>query len=54
MGSKGDFHTHSTASDGRLSPTEIVDLAAQQGVQYHALTDHDSTEGIAEDRKSVV
>ena len=50
MRSKGDFHTHSTASDGRLSPTEIVDLAAQQGVQYHALTDHDSTEGIAEAR----
>ncbi len=50
MRSKGDFHTHSTASDGRLSPTAIVDLAAEQGVQYHALTDHDSTEGIAEAR----
>jgi predicted metal-dependent phosphoesterase TrpH len=48
MGSKGDFHTHSTASDGRLSPTELVDLVASQGVVYHALTDHDSTEGIAE------
>ena len=50
MGSKGDFHTHSTASDGRLTPTELVDLVASQGVQYHALTDHDSTEGIAEAR----
>ena len=48
--SKGDFHTHSTASDGRLSPTELVDLVAAQGVMYHALTDHDSTEGIAEAR----
>ncbi|HYM14164.1 MAG TPA: PHP domain-containing protein [Dehalococcoidia bacterium] len=48
MASKGDFHTHSTASDGRLTPTQIVDLAASQGVRYHALTDHDSTEGIAE------
>ena len=48
MGSKGDFHTHSTASDGRLSPTELVDLVASQGVQYHALTDHDSTQGVAE------
>ncbi len=48
--SKGDFHTHSTASDGRLTPTELVDLVAQQGVTYHALTDHDSTEGIAEAR----
>src|SRR6476620_3608867 len=50
MRSKGDFHTHSTASDGVLSPTELVDLVASQGVQYHALTDHDSTEGIAEAR----
>jgi predicted metal-dependent phosphoesterase TrpH len=48
--SKGDFHTHSTASDGRLTPTELVDLIAKQGVTYHALTDHDSTEGIAEAR----
>jgi predicted metal-dependent phosphoesterase TrpH len=50
MASKGDFHTHSTASDGRLTPTQLVDLVASQGVQYHALTDHDSTEGIAEAR----
>jgi predicted metal-dependent phosphoesterase TrpH len=50
MASKGDFHTHSTASDGVLSPTELVDLAAGQGVKYHALTDHDSTEGVAEAR----
>jgi predicted metal-dependent phosphoesterase TrpH len=50
MASKGDFHTHSTASDGVLSPTALVDLAASQGVRYHALTDHDSTEGIAEAR----
>jgi 3',5'-nucleoside bisphosphate phosphatase len=50
MRSKGDFHTHSTASDGRLSPTELVDLVVSQGVRYHALTDHDSTEGIAEAR----
>lgn len=50
MPSKGDFHTHSTASDGILSPTALVDLAASGGVRYHALTDHDSTEGIAEAR----
>ena len=50
MASKGDFHTHSTASDGVLSPAALVDLAASQGVVYHALTDHDSTEGIAEAR----
>ena len=50
MRSRGDFHTHSTASDGVLSPAALVDLAASQGVVYHALTDHDSTEGIAEAR----
>jgi hypothetical protein len=52
MPSKGDFHTHSTASDGRLTPTELVDLVVSQGVVYHALTDHDSTEGIAEARRA--
>jgi predicted metal-dependent phosphoesterase TrpH len=52
MPSRGDFHTHSTASDGRLTPTELIDLVASQGVRYHALTDHDSTEGIAEARRA--
>jgi hypothetical protein len=52
MPSRGDFHTHSTASDGRLTPTELVDLVASQGVVYHALTDHDSTQGIAEARRA--
>jgi len=52
MASKGDFHTHSTASDGVLSPAELVDLAAGQGVKYHALTDHDSTEGVAEAQRA--
>ncbi|MEX2227644.1 MAG: PHP domain-containing protein [Dehalococcoidia bacterium] len=52
MVSRGDFHTHSTASDGRLTPTELVDLVAGQGVRYHAITDHDSTEGIAEARRA--
>ncbi len=50
MPSKGDFHCHSTASDGRLTPTQLVDLAAANGVKIFALTDHDSTEGIAEAR----
>lgn len=50
MTSKGDFHTHSTASDGRLTPTELAELVATQGVRYWALTDHDSTEGVAEAR----
>lgn len=43
-----DLHTHSTASDGSLSPTELVRRAHQQGVSHLALTDHDGTEGMDE------
>lgn len=43
-----DLHCHSTASDGSLSPTELVSRAIEQGVDILALTDHDGTEGIAE------
>ena len=49
---KADFHNHSTASDGKLTPTQIVDLAYANGVRIFALTDHDSTEGIAEARRA--
>lgn len=43
-----DLHSHSTASDGKLSPAALVRLAAAQGVDVLALTDHDSTAGLAE------
>lgn len=43
-----DLHCHSTASDGALSPAALVRLAAQQKVDVLALTDHDSTAGLAE------
>ncbi len=49
---RADFHSHSTASDGRLTPAQLVDLAAKNGVRILALTDHDSTEGIAEARRA--
>ncbi len=52
MGSRGDFHCHSTASDGILPPAELVQLAYGQGVRVMALTDHDSTEGVAEARRA--
>ncbi len=48
--SRGDFHTHSTRSDGTLTPTELVRLAWRNGVRMLALTDHDTLEGIAEAR----
>jgi predicted metal-dependent phosphoesterase TrpH len=43
-----DLHTHTTASDGTYSPTELVAEAARRGVRVLAITDHDSTEGLAE------
>jgi len=42
-----DLHVHSTASDGRLSPEEVVALAARHGLTTMALTDHDTISGIA-------
>jgi 3',5'-nucleoside bisphosphate phosphatase len=43
-----DLHTHSTASDGTDSPSELVTAAAAAGVQVLAITDHDTTAGWAE------
>lgn len=45
-----DLHTHSTASDGELSPAELVDLAKKTGLRALALTDHDTVAGISEAR----
>lgn len=42
-----DLHSHSTASDGALSPEDLIARAIVQGVNVLALTDHDGTEGIA-------
>ena len=44
---KIDLHIHSTASDGRYSPVEIVRKAASLGLTIIALADHDSVDGIA-------
>lgn len=43
-----DLHLHTTHSDGRLSPTEVVELSARRGLKVIAVTDHDSTDGVAE------
>ncbi len=43
-----DLHSHSLASDGTLSPTALVQRAAEAGIQSLALTDHDTTDGIEE------
>jgi predicted metal-dependent phosphoesterase TrpH len=44
---KADLHLHTTASDGRLEPGELVRLAAKAGLDVIAITDHDTTNGIA-------
>ena len=43
-----DLHTHTTASDGTLSPTELVHLAKQKRLEALSVTDHDTIDGIAE------
>jgi predicted metal-dependent phosphoesterase TrpH len=43
-----DLHSHSTASDGTLSPAALVRAADAAGVRVLALTDHDTTAGVAE------
>jgi hypothetical protein len=43
-----DLHAHTTASDGTLTPRELVQAAARRGVRVLAVTDHDSTGGLQE------
>jgi predicted metal-dependent phosphoesterase TrpH len=42
-----DLHLHSTVSDGRLAPAELVRFAHQHGVTTMALSDHDATDGVS-------
>lgn len=42
-----DLHTHSTESDGMLSPEALIELAAGQQLSAIALTDHDTVSGLA-------
>jgi 3',5'-nucleoside bisphosphate phosphatase len=43
-----DLHLHTTASDGRCAPHELVDRASRAGVTVMAVTDHDTVAAIAE------
>jgi predicted metal-dependent phosphoesterase TrpH len=45
--SKVDLHIHSTASDGRLSPEDVVHKAARLGLAVIAIADHDTIDGVA-------
>lgn len=52
MQSRADLHTHSRASDGLLTPTEMLLLSAEIGLGAIALTDHDTIAGLAEARQA--
>ncbi|MBU2552525.1 MAG: PHP domain-containing protein [Proteobacteria bacterium] len=43
-----DLHAHTTASDGTLTPSELVDLARREGLKAVAVTDHDTLDGLSE------
>ncbi|MDR1547679.1 MAG: PHP domain-containing protein [Hungatella sp.] len=43
-----DLHVHSNASDGTLTPSEVVALAVEKGLAAIALTDHDTIDGLSE------
>lgn len=43
-----DLHTHSTASDGTMAPSELIAHAAERGLSAIALTDHDTVAGLDE------
>lgn len=45
---RADLHLHTTCSDGRLTPTELVQLVVDRGIEVMALTDHDTTQGMEE------
>ena len=42
-----DFHVHSNASDGSLTPIEVAEEGRRRAIDCLALTDHDSIGGIA-------
>ncbi len=48
MEKRCDLHSHSTFSDGTLTPTQLVALAEKQGLSALALTDHNTSAGLKE------
>lgn len=48
MNVRCDLHTHTTASDGQYTPTELVGLAKKRGLSVLAVTDHDTIAGVGE------
>src|SRR6266513_508876 len=51
---RADLHVHTTFSDGEQTPAEVVNLAHRAGLAALAITDHDSTDGVAEARTAAL
>lgn len=49
---EADLHCHTTASDGLLTPTEVVELARSLGLKAVGITDHDTVQGWAQAEKA--
>jgi len=49
---KADLHTHSTFSDGDMTPSELVRLCKETGINVFSLTDHDCIDGLSEAKKA--
>ena len=47
-----DLHLHTTFSDGTLTPAEIVRKAVNSGLKTISITDHDTTEGLADSKEN--
>ncbi len=47
MAAEVDLHLHTTQSDGRLTPAQLVALVVQRGLKVVAITDHDTTDALA-------
>ncbi len=45
---KGDFHVHTRMSDGAFSPSDVVRMAKNEGIQWLSITDHDSMDAYSE------
>lgn len=41
-----DLHTHTTASDGEFTPSELIDLAINKNIKVLSITDHDTIDGL--------
>lgn len=48
FGNHVDLHTHSTASDGVVSPADLVNEASRRGIAVLGITDHDTLDGLPE------